>query len=87
MAKFKKKPVQIEAFQFLEGHTNTDLGVPVWFVNAVLDGKIRAYPDSIRIQTLEGEMRADINDWIIQGVQGEIYPCKPDIFAKTYDAV
>ena len=39
------------------------------------------------IPTLEGDMRADVNDWIIKGVKGEFYPCKPDIFAATYDAV
>lgn len=38
------------------------------------------------IATLEGEMRADKGDWIIKGVQGEVYPCKPDIFAATYEA-
>ena len=39
------------------------------------------------IETLEGEMRADPFDWIIKGVKGEFYPCKPDIFAATYEAV
>ncbi len=39
------------------------------------------------IHTLEGEMRADPLDWIIKGVKGEFYPCKPDIFAATYEAV
>jgi hypothetical protein len=39
----------------------------------------------LRIHTLEGEMRADINDWVIRGVRGEFYPCKPDIFAATYE--
>ena len=41
----------------------------------------------IIIQTLEGDMRADPGDWIITGVKGERYPCKPDIFAATYDPV
>lgn len=39
------------------------------------------------IKTLEGTMRADVGDWIIQGVKGELYPCKPDIFAATYEPV
>jgi len=41
----------------------------------------------LSIKTLEGRMRVDPNDWIIKGVEGELYPCKPDIFAATYDAV
>lgn len=85
MAKYRKKPVVIEAFQFLEGHTNTDKGTPIWFVDAVLDGHVKAHPDHLTIQTLEGEMRADVNDWIICGLKGEIYPCKPDIFAASYE--
>ena len=43
--------------------------------------------DNLRIRTLEGEMRAEQGDWIIRGVQGEFYPCKPDIFDATYEAV
>ena len=41
----------------------------------------------LKIQTLEGEMTANVGDWIIIGVNGEVYPCKPDIFAKTYEQV
>jgi hypothetical protein len=44
-------------------------------------------PEHVVIPTLEGEMRASVGDWIIRGVQGELYPCKPDIFAATYDVV
>lgn len=44
-------------------------------------------PAFMVIRTLEGDMRADLRDWIIRGVEGEFYPCKPDIFAVTYDAV
>ncbi|MCV7210203.1 hypothetical protein H7J75_16200 [Mycolicibacterium canariasense] len=44
-------------------------------------------PHSIAIRTLEGTMTASVNDWVIRGVQGEFYPCKPDIFAATYDEV
>lgn len=58
MARYRKKPVVIEAFQ-----TNTPT----------------------EIETLEGTMRADAGDWIITGVKGETYPCKPDIFEATYD--
>lgn len=89
MAQFRKKPVVIEAFQ---------LGSewPDWWADAVtanravthnIDGRWRGGPDYALIQTLEGEMRAEFGDWIIQGVKGEIYPCKPDIFAMTYERV
>lgn len=60
MAKFRKKPVVIEASQNLTG-------------------------EDIAIPTLEGTMIASPGDWIITGVKGEIYPCKPDIFAATYE--
>ena len=60
MAKFRKKPVIIEAYQ-----TDKELDIP----------------------TLEGIMHADIGDWIITGVKGEQYPCKPDVFEQTYELV
>ena len=41
----------------------------------------------VYVSTLEGTMRADVGDWIIKGVKGELYPCKPDIFQQTYDPV
>lgn len=84
MGNYRKKPVVIEAFQF-DGRSNTDPSVPTWFVDAVLAGNVTASPDHIAIKTLEGEMRADPGDWIICGVKGELYPCKPDIFAETYE--
>ena len=84
MGLYRKKPVVIEAFQF-DGRSNTDPSVPVWFVDAVLAGNVVAAPDCIAIKTLEGEMRGDLGDWIIRGVKGELYPCKPDIFAETYE--
>ncbi len=86
MPLFRKKPVVIEAFQFT-GCSNTEQSVPEWFVDAVNDGIVFASPDHIIIKTLEGDHRADPGDWIIRGVKDELYPCKPDIFAATYDAV
>ncbi len=86
MAKYRKKPVVIEAFQFIGG-SNTDSAVPLWFVDAVLARTIFALEDCIIIKTLAGDMRGDLGDWIIRGVKHEIYPCKPEIFAATYEAV
>jgi hypothetical protein len=86
MAKFRKKPVVIEAWQF---DAPEFMPQPVWLSNAMHAGKIY-YQGGERpyytIETLEGKMRASQGDWIIQGIKGEIYPCKPDIFAATYEA-
>ncbi len=85
--KFRKKPVTIEAVR--------------WDGTVESVKKIRALnPDGrdintstlhdtpyLEIKTLEGVMRANLGDYIIQGVKGEIYPCKPDIFEATYEAV
>jgi hypothetical protein len=93
MAKYRKKPVVIEAFR---------MGMdarPDWFQDKVSSNDIVTLSDDVDegpfsfrktycdIKTLEGTMRGDYGDFIIKGVQGEIYPCKPDIFAKTYEAV
>jgi hypothetical protein len=79
--KYRKKPVVIEAIQFL-GDEN---------VNAVAkfvgDPDEYGKADFYDIETLEGTMTARPGDWIIRGVQGEFYPCKPDIFEATYEAV
>ncbi|MFP4004583.1 MAG: hypothetical protein ACLFV8_12465 [Alphaproteobacteria bacterium] len=84
--KFRKKPVVIEAFQFV-GQSNLSADVPDWFVDAVHAGDVLAEPDHIVIKTLEGEHLARPGDWIIRGVKGELYPCKPDIFDRTYEPV
>ena len=80
MPTFRKKPVEIEAFQFQA----PPISVPSWLADAMDAEDVRMFPDRVEIHTLEGVMRADVGDWIIQGVQGELYPCKPDIFAATY---
>lgn len=86
--KFRKKPIVIEAIQFTGDLGNRleclnfDGGI-VWGCGPGVD----PCPGHLYIGTLEGEMRADAGDWIIRGVKGEVYPCKPDIFAVTYEAV
>lgn len=79
MPKFRKKPVVIEAVQF-NGHNDREC---MTFCPIAVDPVERKA--SLIIPTLEGEMRCDIGDWIIKGVKGEFYPCKPDIFAATYE--
>jgi hypothetical protein len=76
--KFRKKPVVIEATQFL---INTPDG---WPVGVYKDSES---PTGYQIDTLEGSHQVTEGDWIITGVKGERYPCKPDIFAATYDPV
>jgi hypothetical protein len=82
MAKFRKKPVVIEAEQFLPGD-GVRVGEDSFSGFPIVDG-----PNGpcVLIPTIEGEMRADYGDWIITGVKGERYPCKPDIFAATYES-
>lgn len=84
MAQFRKKPVVIEAYCFDQKRENYR---PDWFQDRVSANEIITYPDHAIIKTLEGDMRAELGDWIIKGVKGEVYPCKPEIFSATYDPV
>lgn len=86
--KYRKKPVIIEAMQFKDDSADTIIALQEFMGG----GDVRvsyADPDNpvIKIETLEGVMDASIGDFIIKGVNGEYYPCKPDIFEKTYEAV
>lgn len=83
MPKFRKKPVVIEAVQIPCGSAD----VPEWLHKAIRDGMAYYQGGYLVIKTLEGDHRADTCDWIIRGVKGELYPCKPDIFAATYELV
>lgn len=87
MGKYRKKPVVVEAFQL--GSEWPDWWAVAHMANRVTthneDGRHRGGPDYALIETLEGTMRANFGDWIIQGVAGEIYPCKPEIFERTYE--
>lgn len=81
MNKFRKKPVVIEAAQLTDEVLDAPHPSDLHIVGVVYDPAARcAY-----IRTLEGTMRADLGDWIIRGVKNELYPCKPDIFAATYE--
>lgn len=83
MPKFRKKPVVIEAVQVTDGWFDDDHPNPNHPKEVVIDPAKR----TVTISTLEGDMTAQVGDWIITGVNGERYPCKPDIFEKTYDPV
>ena len=82
MAKYRKKPVVIEAMQWMGKYQDlqewTRGECNQWFID---DDK------RLIIPTLEGLFKANLGDWIIRGIKGEFYPCKPDIFVATYEEV
>ena len=81
MAQYRKKPVVIEAVQW-DGNLET------LSINPKKDiENVKLRDGDLYIQTLEGEMKANVGDYIIRGVKGEYYPCKPDIFEATYEIV
>lgn len=86
MSKYRKKPVVIEARQFTGWDAGPDAcptNLAGWAREAVMSNE----NGKLVIHTLEGDMVAEKGDWIIKGVKGEFYPCKPDIFAATYEKV
>jgi hypothetical protein len=97
MTKFRKKPVVIEAFQMTRERRSDNSDWPEWLNRAwnkqpADEGAVfpKGYPDSdgtdeLCIFTMEGIHLVTFGDWIIQGVKGELYPCKPEIFAATYE--
>lgn len=80
MAKFRKKPIVIDAEQF------DPLKKP-WLEGVFINYPHKGEPDTYGIETLEGEYKVTPGDWIITGVEGERYPCKDGIFQKTYESV
>lgn len=97
MAKFRKKPVVIEAFQMTRKRRWDNSEWPMWLNMAWQnepgkDGALWIDPgckdgEALFCGTLEGKHKVTFNDFIIQGVKGEIYPCKPDIFEATYEEI
>jgi len=96
MGYYRKKPVVIEAWQFTS-HADVP-GAPEWLTSVITsprakmpEGKVALWNnpidvgDMLVIGTLEGDHLASQGDWIIRGVKGELYPCKPEIFAATYE--
>lgn len=86
--KFRNKPVVIEAIQVnnnsdeVEDFLGECVGTTEYWLGETVAGDLY-----IEIKTLEGTMKADHYDWIIRGIKGEFYPCKPDIFEATYEKV
>ncbi len=76
--KYKKNPIIIEAFQWMVDK------VPDWWIEPSKKFRINVITGSIIIPTLEGDHEAKVNDFIVKGTKGELYPVKPDIFLETY---
>lgn len=89
MGKFVKKPIVIEAIQ-MTTEMRQNLGpFPDWALEALTASRTEKISNSERIfiETPEGVMEVKDGDWIIRGIKGEVYPCKPDIFEATYNPV
>jgi len=92
VSRWRKKPVIIDAWQFMPAGHREELPAwidPRWFREDGAAGSARIAGDGgtphMLIPTPEGPLRADLTDWIIRGVRGEVYPCKADVFAVTYE--
>jgi len=93
--RYRKRPVEVNAIKFINSdefmHMILNDEVPEWIDKAYKSGvlcfDLSANVIKVYINTLEGTHRVSDGDYIIQGVHGELYPCKPDIFAKTYERV
>lgn len=87
--KYRKKPVVIEAVEFLGFDDTSNFSErPDWLIKAIYkDETVMLFgePNKLTIETLEGPIFANVGDYLIKGVQGEIYPCKPDVFKETYE--
>lgn len=94
--RFRKKPVEVEAMQW-DGTADGATPIIDWVLQNGGRAKYYCSHDmgcpgtleghTISIRTLEGSMQTSPGDWVIRGIKGEFYPCKPDIFAATYEAV
>ena len=82
MAKYRKKPVIIEANQLTEDNAHL---LALWCNGILHESKF--HPEFIIIHTLEGDHNAQLGDYIIRGIKGKFYPCKPDIFEEIYETV
>ncbi len=90
MAKYRKKPVVIDAFQWTGDKNQTE--DPEWIIEAMENGLVWFNNEgtkdvNMEIKTLEDNHIASRGDYIIKGIAGELYPCKPDIFHATYEKV
>lgn len=88
--RYRKKPIEIEAtpVEFILAASKLDDSVlPDWVQEGIRHQKLKIYEEVVVVQTLEGNMRGGADDWLIQGINGELYPCANEIFLKTYERV
>ena len=89
--RLRKKPVEIDGFQMTAARMRLHNSFPSWAIEAMglsadTQGSLCQTTEAAwYVHTLEGNVRVSVNDWVLRGVQGELYPCKPDIVALTYD--
>lgn len=88
----EKKPVVIEAFQMTKDRIRDNTDWPDWLIEAWRKGvsevgNLSMFEGNLRILTLEGFIFVSPDDWIIKGIAGELHPCKPAIFAETYEPI
>lgn len=83
--KYRKKPVVIEAFRLKDDYPDTLIALQNFMEKEIRVSYENPKKPVVKIETLEGVMDASIGDFIIKGINGEFYPCKPDIFEKTYE--
>jgi hypothetical protein len=87
-ARYRKRPVEVEAMRY-DGSEASSSAIRLW-VDATDPGRVEGFFDGeyvLVVHTLEGEMRAAPGWWIIRGVAGEFYPCKPGLFEESYEEV
>lgn len=90
MGRYRRKPADVEAVpvaDIIRWAENEWHRLPGWIIAAYDKGDLVFMSDHVTIATLEGVMRGSKDDWMIEGVQGEVYPCKPDIFVQLYEPV
>ena len=87
MAKYRKKPIEIEAIQLTNESIIEIINWTTDYISIEIDTDENDNIIGMIIPTLEGTMKASMNDYIIRGVQGEFYPCKPNVFEQTYELV
>lgn len=88
--RYRKKPVVVEAMPILallDAVANAPEALPAWFRDARDKGTVTVALDTIFVNTLEGQICGNKTDWLIRGTRGELYPCKPDVFADVYEDV
>lgn len=90
MPRYRKRPVEVDAVRY-DGTNRAEVAAFMGQGGRVEETKLpspgRGIQDGLVIRTLEGDMTASVGDYVIRGVKGEFYPCKPDIFTATYEEV